>query len=158
MGEALTKTGIELEIIDSESFKFDPQVNNVDFGIQEGYFMFKRLCPICGKVLIRYNEEGEERHKQLERFLFETLEEVNEPCFECWLRLNRWIKEHKELCDKKKLSYYDVGNAILKKRGSKERMGFGSKELEEELENEAAKEAKELVNDNEVKGGKENDI
>lgn len=109
---------------------------NKDIGFVEGYIKYQRSCPLCNLLITRYSKAEFNYHLDIEKFINETSEEVNDICFNCFYKLSNWIKVHREFCIKKNLSYYDIANMILRKKGSNIQIGFKqlyNKELSKEI-------------------------
>jgi len=127
---------------------------------------FSGPCPVCNKV-ITFNVSNDLRvnSNQLAAGIYEMFLNNNEVCFECRLKLENWVKVHKEFCLSKGLDYRAVGNRILEKMGKKPVIGLTtlvSEEIEPEaVQNEILKEedeADELVSKEAEEVSKEEDF
>ena len=112
-------------------------------------------CSICNKV-ITFDVANDMRvsSNQLAVGIYEMFFNNNEVCFECRLKLESWVKAHKEFCNEKSLNYRDIGNQFLKKMGKQPVIGITtvvSEETNEVFNAETEEDNKVSVDEDKVK-------
>lgn len=82
-------------------------------------------CPVCDKgITFEQIIDKKDWAEALCGSLYELFLMNHEVCFSCRVAFEGWIREHKELADKKGITYRDVGNKYLEKIGKKPVIGF----------------------------------
>lgn len=92
----------------------------------------KGLCPVCSQVITF--EQIIDRKDWTEALcgsLYELFLQNHEVCLSCRNLFEKWIKEHKELADRKHITYRDVGNKYLEKLGKEPIIGTIIEETED---------------------------
>jgi hypothetical protein len=92
-------------------------------------------CPICDKVItFELDIENRSWNEELAGNLYQLFLLNHEICSSCRSLCEKWLKEHRDLALKLHLTYREVGNKLLEKRGKSVRIGEKSQVEEEEVE------------------------
>lgn len=92
-------------------------------------------CPVCDKEIVFTQDIiRRDRYEELAGSLYQLFLTNNEVCFSCNCVLCNWVKAHKGLCDRKHITYREVGNKYLEKQGKKPIIGLTLVSNDEEEE------------------------
>lgn len=92
-------------------------------------------CPVCDKV-ITFEQviSRKDWSEALCGSLYEFFLMNHEVCFSCRNVFEKWIQEHKELAERKHITYRDVGNKYLEKLGKEPVIGVSVEESDDDDE------------------------